>query len=90
MSNLYLKFVGTVTVAILGGLDKYSETHKQFLRSGYKCPQCGKTLMNWSGCADVNCYSLHGEKISILEARSKGASFGCPKCGYQWRVRDIS
>jgi predicted RNA-binding Zn-ribbon protein involved in translation (DUF1610 family) len=90
MSNLLLRVIGTVTVAILGRRDKYSEKHQQFLCSGYVCPQCGKTLMSRTGVADVNCYSLHGEQISIDESRSKGASFGCPKCGYQWRISDES
>jgi len=64
MTNWYLKLTGKYAAAI-GRLDKYSSIHLKFLSSGYVCPNCGETLMNWWGVADIKCYSV--DKISKLE-----------------------
>ncbi len=89
MSNLYLQFVGALS-AWVGKLDRYSEEHKKFLSSGYICPQCKKTLMKPWGFADVNCYSVSGEKIPLLKARAFSEFAECPNCKYRWKLRSIS
>jgi DNA-directed RNA polymerase subunit RPC12/RpoP len=89
MSNLYLRFVGALSVWI-GRLDKYSEEQKEFLALGYVCLQCKKTLMSPWGFADVNCYSVSGEKIPLLKARASGEFAECPYCMYKWKLRSTS
>ena len=76
-----------MTASTVGKFDHYSEEHQKFLTSGYICPNCEETLMNWWGVADVECYSSTGEKVSLAMARLKGKEFSCPLCGHRWSFR---
>ena len=87
MVKLYLRLTGKLTANTVGKFENYTDEHMQFLKSGYTCSNCGKTLMKWWGVANVNCLSSKGENISIMKARSKGSSFQCPKCKYQWPIK---
>lgn len=88
MTNVYLKLVGNFS-SIFGKIDKYTSEHTKFLKSGYVCQNCKKTLMNWWGVADVKCFNNDGQELSLMKARTIGAYFECPKCNYQWKIQDI-
>lgn len=88
MSNWYLKLAGQFAAAI-GKLDKYSEEHQGFLSSGYECPSCKETLMNWWGVPNVICLDASGEKVPVVLIRIKGKKFECPGCGHRWDFRSV-
>lgn len=86
MRNWYLKLCGKYAIG-LGSFDNYSEEHKAFLSSGFKCPHCQQILMKSYGVADVNCYDKNGQKVPTPLIGFKGKTFECPKCNHHWQFR---
>jgi ssDNA-binding Zn-finger/Zn-ribbon topoisomerase 1 len=73
-----------------GFLHGYSEEHKKFLSSGYKCPECGKTLLNRLGFITVNFYSKDGARIPLAVGQISGEIVECPNCNHRWNMRGKS
>lgn len=64
---------------------QYSKEYKEFLSSGYKCPNCKRILVNFLGNLTLNIYSNDGSK------HNNPTIFGmheveCPHCNYRWLV----
>ncbi len=83
-----LKVIGSLTVFLYGNLygNLLSEEHKTFLSSGYKCPNCNKTLLNRAGISTVKFYSKDGTKMNIFTASFRGEIAECPHCGHRWNL----
>src|SRR5262249_50102219 len=85
--RLYVALTGSIAAYTLGLFDKYTREHRRFLTSGFTCGSCGEFLIKKTLMADVVIYDNEGNSISVLQARAKGKSFACPKCGYKWDFR---
>ena len=93
-----MKLVGSLNAATHGRILKFSEDHKNFYSSGYKCPSCGKNTAGFISFR-LNYYSSDGKKVSYAAHVSdltlyKSAlgftpsvvSAECQKCGYRWAI----
>ena len=87
MKEMIMKALGTLAAAP-GTLAGWSDEHKQFYSSGYRCPQCNERLMSSLGTITVNFYSDKRELIPLWKMAVYRADFaGCPKCNYLWKVK---
>jgi hypothetical protein len=68
----------------------FSEEHKIFYSSGYKCSQCSNTLLTKFGNLDVNIYSKDGTKINLILMLTHGEILECPHCNHRWKMRGTS
>ena len=90
MLDDYFKFSGSFDVLMRGNFYGYSEEHKIFLSSGYKCSKCNKTLLNMAGILTVKFYSKDGKKMNMFTGTYQGEIAECPHCAHRWNYRGKS
>ena len=85
--RLYVALTGSLSAYTIGLIDGYTPAHRRFLASGFICESCQEFLITRTLMADVVVYDGQGNVVPILQARSRGKQFGCPKCGHRWDFR---
>ncbi len=76
----------------------FSEEHKKFYASGYKCPSCGESALGFTS-PRLNYYSRDGRQLSFgahstdlmlykstLGFKPSTEFAECQKCGYRWSI----
>lgn len=86
MLNKLLAVSGSMSSALQGALG-FSEEHRRFTASGWKCPRCDARLVNSLGSMTTNFYAADGHKLSQWAgAGLRADTVECPKCQYRWKL----
>jgi len=85
--RFYLRACGSFSAYTFGVLCGWSREHRSFLSSGFICRGCHQVLLTNSMMADTRCYDAENRLIPMLQARSSGKYFECPKCYHRWHTR---
>lgn len=81
-----LRVMGSIG-AVGGSIYGYSEEHKKFLSSGYKCFKCNKTLLNRLGSVNAKSYSKDGTEIAIgTIGFRRDVVLECHDCTHRWNM----
>jgi DNA-directed RNA polymerase subunit RPC12/RpoP len=96
--DAYSKLMGSMDAAVGGGVYKFSEEHKSFCASGYKCSSCSKSALGFTS-PRLNYYSGNGKQLSFvvhstdlflykstLGFTPSAELVECQKCGYRWEI----